>query len=326
MMKTLFASRLLAVSCAVMSPVAAADSAQPWPAKPLRVIAPYGPGGGVDTFTRPLAAAVSRALGQPVIVENRPGAGGTIGVRAASLADADGLTLLSGGVHQPMAEGLYPRRGYELARDFVPVALTAYVPTVLVVNPSAPFQTVPELMAYVKNHPGEVNYCSSGNGTSQHLVAELFKRQTGLDITHIPYRGTAAAMVDLIGGQCALMFDGLGTSAGQIRGGFLRPLAMVTRQRSPIFPDVPTLFEAGGPALDATIWYGWWTRRGTPEAVVRRMGQTIAAALQDPAVSETWAAQGAQIPNMAYSDVDAYVHTEITRWTDTVKALGIALD
>jgi len=206
------------------------------------------------------------------------------------------------------------------------VALTAVVPTVLVVNNDAPFKSVQALMAYARQHPGAVNYCSSGNGTSQHLVAELFKRQTGLDITHIPYRGTAAAMVDLIGGQCALMFDGLGTSASQIRGGYLTPLAMVTGSRSPLFPDVPTLAQAGGPALDATIWYGWWTRRGTPAAIVAHMNAAIAAALQDPAVSATWAAQGAQIPDMPYSEVDAYVRTEIARWTQTVEELGIALD
>jgi len=140
------------------------------------------------------------------------------------------------------------------------------------------------------------------------------------------FLATAAALVGLMGGQCTLMFDGLGTSAPQLRGGTLRALAMVSRRRSPLFPDVPTLVEAGGPALDATIWYGWWTRRGTPAAIVARMGEAITQALQDPAVSDAWAAQGAQIPDMPYSDVDAYVRAEITRWTQTVEELGIALD
>jgi tripartite-type tricarboxylate transporter receptor subunit TctC len=193
--------------------------AEGWPTKPLTVVVPYGPGGGVDVFTRPIAAKLSENLGQPVVVENRPGAGGIIGVRHAANSSADGYTLLSGGVHQPMAEGLYPDREYDLDKDFVPIALTASVPTVLVVTNKAPFKSVKELISYAKKHPGEVNYCSSGNGTSQHIVGESFKRLTGIDITHVPYRGTAAAMVDLIAGYCSLMFDGMGTSAPQIRGG-----------------------------------------------------------------------------------------------------------
>jgi len=299
--------------------------AEGWPTKPLTVVVPYGPGGGVDVFTRPIAAKLSENLGQPVVVENRPGAGGIIGVRHAANSSADGYTLLSGGVHQPMAEGLYPDREYDLDKDFVPIALTASVPTVLVVTNKAPFKSVKELISYAKKHPGAVNYCSSGNGTSQHIVGESFKRLTGIDITHVPYRGTAAAMVDLIAGYCSLMFDGMGTSAPQIRGGKIRPLAVITQKRSTLFPDIPTVKEAGGPDMDATIWYGWWARRGTPQAIVEQLSKSIHAALQTPSVAETWKQQGAEVPDMPLSQLDSYVHSEIERWTKTVKELGISI-
>ncbi|WP_088147831.1 Bug family tripartite tricarboxylate transporter substrate binding protein [Achromobacter denitrificans] len=309
--------------CAAMPGVATSGD---WPGKPMTVIVPYGPGGGVDVFTRPLAAGLSKELGQPMIVENRPGAGGIIGVQHVSKANPDGYTYLSGGVHQPMAEGLYPKRNYDLDKDFVPVALTAYVPTVLVVTNNAPYKTVREFVAYAKAHPGDINYCSSGNGTSQHLVGEQFKRLTGINVTHVPYRGTAAAMTDLIAGHCSLMFDGLGTSASQIRSGSIRPLAVVTKNRSTLFPDIPTLKEAGGPDMDATIWYGWWTRQGTPPAVVKRMAEAIRNTLKDPAVAETWKLQGAEVPTMPYAETGPYVHAEIERWTQAVKELGISVD
>jgi len=315
-----------AVASALCAALPGAATSADWPGKPMTVIVPYGPGGGVDVFTRPLAAGLTKQLGQPMVVENRPGAGGIIGVQHAAKANADGYTFLSGGVHQPMAEGLYPRRGYDLDKDFLPVALTAYVPTVLVVNNHAPYQSVGELIAYAKAHPGDINYCSSGSGTSQHIVGESFKQLAGVNMTHVPYRGTAAAMTDLIAGHCTLMFDGLGTSAPQIRGGTIRPLAVLAKHRSTLFPDIPTLKEAGGPAMDATIWYGWWARQGTPPAVVQRMAEAIRATLKDPEVADTWRQQGAEVPDLPYAETGPYVHAEIGRWTRAVKELGISVD
>lgn len=318
--------RTLVLAGALGAILPGAAAAAEWPDKPMTVVVPYGPGGGVDVFTRPLAAGLAKELNQPMIVDNRPGAGGIIGVQHVAKARPDGYTFLSGGVHQPMAEGLYPRRNYDLGKDFVPVALTAYVPTVLVVNNNAPFNSVQELIAYVKAHPGEVNYCSSGNGTSQHIVGEQFKRLAGVDMVHVPYRGTAAAMTDLIAGHCSLMFDGLGTSAPQIRAGSIRPLAVATPNRSTLFPDLPTIKEAGGPAMDATIWYGWWARQGTPPAVVEQLSKAIRAALKDPAVAESWKQQGAEVPDMPFAETGPYVRGEIARWTRTVEELGISLD
>lgn len=297
-----------------------------WPDKPMKVVVPYSPGGGVDVFTRPLAAVLSRQLGQPMVVENRPGAGGIIGVRYAATAKADGYTFLSGGVHQPMAEGLYPDRNYDLGKDFIPIALTAQVPTVLVVSKKAPFNSVESLISYAKEHPGEINYCSSGAGTAQHITAESFKQLTGLDMTHVPYRGTAQAMTDLIAGQCLLMFDGLGTSAPQIQAGNIHPLAVLTSQRSSLLPAIPTINEAGGPDMDATIWYGWWAPAGTPPEIAKHMAKAIGIALSDPAVAEAWKQQGAEVPNMSFVETGPYVRSEISRWMETVKELGISLN
>jgi len=297
-----------------------------WPDRMIRVVAPYGPGGGVDVFTRPIAARLTQTLGQPVIVDNRPGAGGTIGVKNVAEAPADGYAIMSGGVHQPMAEGLYAKRGYDLDKDFVPVALTARVPSVLVVTSSAPYGSVKELITYAKANPGKINYCSSGNGTAQHIVGEQFKRLAGVSMTHVPYRGTAAAMTDLIAGQCDIMFDGLGTSAQQIRGGKIRLLAVAAAKRTPLFPDAPTLKEAGGPDMDATIWYGWWVRRGTPQPVIDKLADGVRTALKDPAVADSWKQQGAEVPDMSRTDTIPYVHNEIGRWTKAVSELGITLD
>ncbi|SDE93771.1 Tripartite-type tricarboxylate transporter, receptor component TctC [Variovorax sp. CF079] len=304
----------------------AAASAWAWPDKPVQVIVPYGAGGGVDTFTRPLTAKMGELLGQPIVVDNRGGAGGTIGVQRAAVSPPDGYILLSGGVHQPMAEGLYPKRGYDIEKDFVPLALTARVPNVLVVTSKAPYADVKELIAHAKANPGKVNYCSSGNGTAQHIVGATFGKLTGVTMTHIPYRGTAAAMTDLISGQCDLMFDGLGTSAQQIQNGRIRLLAVTTTKRSPLFPQTPTLKEAGGPEMDASIWYAWWAPAATPKDVVAKLRQDLQIALKEASVREAWRSQGAEVPEMADSALDGYVKAETRRWKKAVQEMGITVD
>jgi len=311
---------------AALVALAAGHAIADWPDKPLRIVAPYSPGGGVDTFTRPIAQRMTLSLGQPVLVDNKPGAGGTIGVKSVADAPADGYTFLSGGVHQPMAEALYPKRGFDIEKDFIPVALTARVPSVLVITNSAPFQTVKEMIAYAKANPGKINYCSSGSGTAQHIVGEQFKRLAKVSMTHIPYRSTAPAMTDLIGGQCQLMFDGLGTSAQHIRAGKIKLLAVAAETRTPLFPDTPTMKEAGGPEMDATIWYGWWVKKGTPAPVIERAAQAIRAALKDSAVVEGWKTQGATVPDLSDVETVRYVQAEAIRWKKAVTEYGISVD
>lgn len=317
---------LLCLLAGVGIVAAEAPSAGQWPERMVKIVVPYGPGGGVDAFTRPIAARLAEQTGQQFLVENRAGAGGTIGVQAAARSAADGYTFLSGGVHQPMAESLYPARGYDMDRDFVPVAITAVVPNVLVVTPKLPVGDVTELIARAKANPEKLTYCSSGNGTSQHIIAELFKMAANVSILHVPHRGTAAAMITLLGGQCDMMFDGMGTSASQIGAGKLRGLAVTTAKRSALFPEIPTLQEAGGPTMDVGTWYGLWAPAGTPKEVVDRMHHEVARALSVPAVKEVWKAQGAELSPLPLGELRAYVRAEIARWTKINQQAGIKLD
>ena len=297
-----------------------------WPDKLVKVVVPYGPGGGVDTFTRPVAARLSQQMGQQFIVENRGGAGGTIGVQAAARSNPDGYTILSGGVHQPMAEGLYADRGYDMDKDFIPVAITAVVPNVLVVTPKLQHKTVAELIAFARANPVKLTYCSSGSGTSQHIIAEMFKLATKVSILHVPHRGTAAAMITLLAGDCDMMFDGMGTSAQQIVAGKLRALALTTNKRSAHYPDIPTMQEAGGPTMDAGTWYGWWVPTGTPQAILAKLRQEVTKALAEQSVKEMWRVQGADLSPLPPEQLQSYVRSEIIRWTQLTKQAGIRAD
>lgn len=313
---------VLFLAAAVATPTRAVE----WPQQPVKVVVPYGAGGGVDTFTRTLATQLGEQLKQPFVIDNRPGAGGTIGVLHVAKAPADGYTLLSGGVHQPMAEALYARRGYDMEKDFIPIALTAVVPNVLVVGPRTPFKSVAQLLAFARANPGRLTYCSSGNGTSQHVIAEMFKMATRVDMLHVPHRGTAAAMTTLLSGDCDMMFDGLGTSAQHLNSGRLRALALTVDHRSPEFPDIPTMKETGGPDMRAGTWYGWWAPAKTPTAVVEALRRQLTEALGHPRITAFWKAQGAQVPAVGADRIDAYVREEIQRWTRINRDAGIRID
>lgn len=297
-----------------------------WPERPVRIVVPYGPGGGVDGFARPIAARLQEELGQPFVIDNRAGAGGTIGVLHAARSEPDGYTLLSGGVHQPMAEALYPRRGYRIDTDFVPIGITAVVPNVLVVNPGAGIADLRDLMLRLRAAPDSLTYCSSGNGTSQHVIAEMFLRETGLRMIHVPYRSTAPAMNDLLAGTCPMMFDGMGTSAAQIAGGRLRPLALTVGHRSALFPEIPTMAEAGGPAMEAGTWYALWAPAAVPAPVIARLRAALRRALASTEVARVWRQQGAEIGNVPDERLDAYVREETTRWSGLVTTLGLTAD
>jgi tripartite-type tricarboxylate transporter receptor subunit TctC len=306
---------------AVISFAANADTT-----KISKIIVPYGAGGGVDAFARPVATVLGEAQSHRVIIDNRAGAGGTIGVKNATETPPDGSVMLAGGVHQPMAEALYPTRGYRIDRDFIPVAITAIVPNVLVVPEKSRFTSLAEMMKEAKATPDKLTYCSSGNGTSQHIIAEMFKRDAGVDLVHVPYRGTAAAMQDLVAGFCDMMFDGLGTSAPQIESKRLRPLAVTTAQRSQYLPNVPTLKEAGGPPLDASTWYALWVVKGTPPDVLTKLRSEVKTTLQDPAVKRSWEQQGAVVPSVSDAEIVKFVEDETALWTKTVTELKIRAD
>jgi tripartite-type tricarboxylate transporter receptor subunit TctC len=318
---------LIGLAAIVLAAVQTSNAiAAEWPDRIVKIIVPYGPGGGVDSFARPIASVLSEQLSNRLIIENRAGAGGTVAVLAAARSAADGYVLLAGGVHQPMAEAIYLSRGYRIDKDFVPIAITAEVPNVLVVPEQSRFKTVADIIKEAKANPGKLNYCSSGNGTSQHIIAEMFKSKTGVEIQHLPYRGTALALTDLIANVCDMMFDGMGTSAPQIEGKKLRAIALTVLKRAPRFPDIPTFAEAGGPELDAAIWYALWAPAGTPKEVVSLIRKNVKESLNHPNVRKAWEVQGADIPNIPDEQLVSFVEQQTALWTKTVTDLGIKVD
>ena len=298
-----------------LGPVAAPAHAQAWPERPVTMIVPFPPGGGTDTFARPLAAALGAQLGQTFVVDNRGGAGGTLGAGTAARAEKDGYTLFFGAVHHAIAPGVYPKLAYDIEKDFQPIAVVAVVPQVVVVNPDrVEAKTLGELIEAAKASPGSLTYGSAGNGTSHHLAGELFKGITGTEIQHVPYKGAGPALQDLIGGQIDMMFDGLGSSAGHIKSGSIRPLAVASKERSPILPDVPTAAEAGLPGYEVYTWYALWALEGTPQEIVDRLVVEVGKALDSEQVKTVWASQGASPGPLTPDEMASFVSAEIARW------------
>jgi tripartite-type tricarboxylate transporter receptor subunit TctC len=301
--------------------------AQTWPDKPITFVVPFPPGGGTDAFARPLAAQLTKQLGKQVIIDNRGGAGGTLGAGVAAKAVPDGYTFFIGGAHHAIAPSVYKNLSYDIEKSFVPVTLIAQPPQVIVVNPQRVKETtLQDLIAYLKKNPGKLNYASAGNGSSHHLAGELFKGQTKTFITHIPYRGAGPALQDLIAGQVDMMFDGLGSSSSHIKSGRIKALAVASAKRSPAFPDIPTATEAGLPGYEVSTWYAMWAPKGTPQAIVDRMHAEVQKALATPELKQIWANAGSDIPATSQAEFGAMVSAEIKRWAQVVKAAGVEID
>jgi len=300
---------------------------QAWPSKPIRLIVPFPPGGGTDAFARPLSKVLTAQLGQTIVIDNRGGAGGTLGAELAAKSPPDGYTFLMGAVHHTIAVSMYPKLGYDLRKDLMPVTLVASVPNVVVVHPQrVPVKSIDEFNRYVKANPGKLNYGSAGNGTTHHLTVELYKVSTGTFITHIPYRGAGPALQDLLAGQVDLMFDGLGSSMPHIKAGKLVPLAVTSSKRSFALPDVPTLDEAGVKGYEARTWYALWAPAGTPREIVVRMQQETAKALATKELRDIWASLGADAGGQSPEEMDRFVTAEIAKWAKVVKDSGAKLD
>ena len=298
-----------------------------WPAKPVTIVVPFPPGGGTDAFARPLFAAMTRNLGKQFVIDNKGGAGGTLGAGIAAKAAPDGYTFFMGAVHHAIAPSMYPRLDYSIETDFVPVGLVSSVPQVIVVNPQrVQARTLPELLTFLRQNPGKLNYGSAGNGTSHHLAGELFKLQTKTFITHIPYRGAGPALQDLIAGQVDLMFDGLGSSAAHIKGGRLRAIAVASDKRAPSFPDVPTSVDGGVPTYKVATWYGIWAPKGTPREITQAMQAEMHKALNADDLKATWTSLGTETPNLWGEDFGRFVGSEVKRWAEVVKSSGAKLD
>ncbi|MBV7486925.1 tripartite tricarboxylate transporter substrate binding protein [Bordetella sp. BOR01] len=308
---------------AALAPAAAAD----WPDHPITLIVPFPAGGGTDTFARPLAQQLSTQLGQTVVVDNKGGAGGTVGAAVAAKAKPDGYTFFMGGAHHAVAPSLYKNLSYDIQKDFVPVALLAQPPQVVVINTSKlPVNTLQEFIEYARKRPGEINFGTAGKGSTHHLAGELFAMQTGIKLVDVPYQGAGPMLSALIGGQVDMAFDGLGSSAGHIRAGSIKPLAVASAERSPSFPNVPTVAQAGVPNYEVSTWYALWAPAGTPKPVVDKMIAEVTKALNTPKIKEIWAGNGSAIPNLTGDQFGTFVDSEIGRWGKVVKDSGVTLD
>ncbi|WP_440111162.1 Bug family tripartite tricarboxylate transporter substrate binding protein [Acidovorax sp. BL-A-41-H1] len=301
--------------------------ASAWPTKPVNMVVPFPAGGGTDAFARPLAAQFSKSIGKTLVIDNRGGAGGTVGASFAAKAAPDGYNLFMGAVHHAIAPSMYPKLDYDIEKDFIPLFLLANVPQVVVVNPkNVPATTFQQFMDFVKRNPAKLNYGSAGAGTSHHMAGELFKQQTGTFITHIPYRGAGPALQDLIGGQVDMMFDGLGSSAAHIKAGRIKALMVSGPKRNPAFPDVPCAAEVGLPDYTVTTWYGLWAPKGTPADLQARIIDEVRKLGTADELKTIWAANGADFGGMTQQQFAAFVSSEVKRWAAVVKTSGAKLD
>jgi tripartite-type tricarboxylate transporter receptor subunit TctC len=316
---------LMAASAALAGSAWAQPAA--WPAKPVTIVVPFPPGGGTDAFARPLFAAMTKNAGRQFVIDNKGGAGGTLGAGLAAKATPDGYTFFMGAVHHAIAPAMYAKLDYNIETDFVPVGLISSVPQVIVVNPQkVQATTLPQLLAHLRKNPGKLNYGSAGNGTSHHLAGELFKLQTQTFITHIPYRGAGPALQDLIAGQVDLMFDGLGSSATHIKSGRIKAIAVASDKAAPGFPDVSTSKDGGVPTYQVATWYGLWAPKGTPKEAVTAMQEALRKALNQDDIKATWTGLGTETPNLWGDDFSRFVSNEVKRWAQVVKSSGAKLD
>jgi tripartite-type tricarboxylate transporter receptor subunit TctC len=298
--------------------------AQAFPQRPVILVSPWPAGGSNDTFSRLIGARIAPALGQPVVIENRPGATGTIGVGQVARAAPDGHTLVMGSSPtHATAQAIYPNLPYDPVRDFAPVTMVATVSNVLVVNPSVPARTVQDLIALAKQRPGALSFSSAGNGSSQHLSAEMFKVMTGVDMLHVPYRGAAPAIADILAGNVQLGFHNMPDVVGGVADGRLRALGVTGERRSAALPNVPTIAESGVPGYSAQVWFGVFAPAGTPRPIVDRLHAEISRAITDPEIKTKLDALGNEVSGLGPDDFGAFVRSEVTRWAEIARKANV---
>ncbi len=300
--------------------------AQTWPDKPVRIIVPFAAGGPADVYARVLGQKLQDALGQAFVVDDRPGGGAIVGTEAAAKSPADGYTLLMMSNTHTVNESLFRKKPYELMRDFVPVAPVNYSDLVLVVHPSVPANNIKELLDLARAKPNALNYASSGPGTPYHMAGELFKSMAAVEIIHVPYKGSAGARTDVMGGQVQMMFDAVTTMAPMVKSGQLKALGTTGAARSSVLPNVPTVAEAGLPGYEATIWLGIMAPAGTPKAIVDKLNAEINRIISTPAIKDVWARQGAVPMNMSPEQFAKYMREDIDKWAKVVKISGATVD
>ena len=317
------ARRLFALFLVASATIAHAQS---WPSKPVRLVVPYSPGAGTDSIARILAQKVGDALGQPLVVDNRPGAGGSIGTDIVAKAPSDGYTLLFAPTSHAINASLYARLPFDTQKDFTPISIVASLPIVLAVESSVAARTVKELVALAKAKPGQLSMASSGNGTVFHLIGEMFKGRAGIDIVHVPFKGGAPAVAALIGGQVTMTFETSVTLLPHIRSGKVRPLAVASAKRIAVAPEVPTLAEAGYPGIVSENWYGLFAPAGTPKEVIARLYAELDHAIHSPDVREKLSQQGAEIRENTPEQTAAFVQSEMAKWAKVIRDSGAKVD
>jgi tripartite-type tricarboxylate transporter receptor subunit TctC len=320
------ARRLLHFTALALGALALHAHAQPYPNKPVRIIVPAPAGGNADAVARTIADRLSTTMGQPFVVDNKPGAAGNIGAEMAVSAPADGYTLVEIITANTINATLYPNLTFDLSRDFVPVGLAATLPLILVVHPSVPANSVQDLIAYAKKNPGKLNYASAGSGTGGHVAGELFKKMTGVDVQHVPYKGATPAVTDLIGGRVDFFFDGMPSALPHVQSGRLRVLAITTKTRSATIPDVPTVAEAGVPGFEVSLWLGFMAPAGTPPDIVSRLNREINDAVANPAVRERFAKLGLEPLTATPREFGALIRSETAKWAELIKKSGARVD
>jgi tripartite-type tricarboxylate transporter receptor subunit TctC len=311
----------------VLALIAGVVAAQPWPSKPIKWVVPFAPGGTTDILARTIGEKLSVTLGQPIIVENKPGAGGGVGAEQVAKSPPDGYTIMGGTIStHAINASLYKNLPYDPVRDFAPITLIVRVPNMLVVNPDVPAKDVRELIALLKANPGKYSFASSGNGTSQHLSGELFKVMTGVEMQHVPYRGSPPALADVVGGQVTMTFDNITTAWPLVKGGKLRALAVTTAKRSPIAPDVPTLAESGLAGYEIGSWQGVFAPAGVPPEIVKRFNAEIVRIINAPDVRQKLLDMGAEPAPNTPEEFAAMVKAEVAKWSDVVRKSGATVD
>ena len=317
---------LRAASLVLAATLALPAAAQPYPSKPVRIVVPFAAGGPADIYARAIGEKLQAALGQSFVVENKPGAGSIVGTDAVAKSAPDGYTLLMMSNTHTVNESLVPDKPFQLMRDFVPVAPVNYSDLVMVVHPTVPANNLREFIALAKAKPGALNYASSGNGTPYHMAGELFKAMAGVDILHVPYKGSSGARTDILGGQVQMMFDAITTMAPNVQAGKLKALGTSGRTRTAVLPDVPTVSEAGVPGYDAVIWLGIMAPAATPRPIVERLNAEITKAANTPEMKEAWGKQGAQAMSMTPDEFARFMREDIDKWARIVRISGARAD
>ena len=317
---------LRAVLALLLLSVSAAASPQAYPARAVKIVVPYGVGGPADIYGRFIGAKLQDALGQPFVVEDRPGGGSIVGTDVVAKSPPDGYTLLMMSNTHTVNETLIPKKPFDLMRDFAPITPVNYSDLIMVIHPSVPAKDLKEFIALARSKPGALNYASSGPGTPYHMAGELFKAMAGVDIVHVPHKGSDQARTAVIGGHVQMMFDAITTMAGNARAGKVHALGTTGNRRSPVMPETPTIAEAGVPGYEATIWLGLMAPAGTPRPILERMNLEVNRIVNAPDVKEAWSKQGAVPMSMSVEQFDRFLREDIVKWANVVKLSGAKVD